>query len=65
MNTAEIVAVTKPWINTKDGQMNNKERILLFAKVAEATYSDPKDSKKVFDSLGYKTIKFFNVSIMN
>jgi triacylglycerol lipase len=41
--------------------MTNKERILLFAKVAEATYSDPKDSKKVFDFLGFKTIKFFNV----
>jgi len=41
--------------------MNNKERILLFAKVAEATYSDPKDSKSVFDSLGYKTLKFFDV----
>jgi triacylglycerol lipase len=37
------------------------EQLLTFAKIAETTYANPKDSKSKFKALGYTIVEFFDV----
>ena len=37
------------------------EQLLTFAKVAETTYANPKDSKSKFKALGYTIVEFFDI----
>jgi len=39
----------------------NTEQLLTFAKIAETTYANPKDSKSKFKELGYTIVQFFDV----
>ena len=36
-------------------------QLLVFAKIAETTYSNPKDSKNKFKELGYSIVEFFDI----
>jgi len=36
-------------------------QLLVFAQIAETTYSNPKDSKNKFKSLGYTIVEFFDI----
>jgi len=37
------------------------EQLLTFAKIAETTYANPKDSKSKFKDLGYTIVEFFDI----
>lgn len=37
------------------------EQLLTFAKIAETTYANPKDSKSKFKALGYTIVEFFDI----
>jgi len=37
------------------------EQLLTFAKIAETTYANPKDSKNKFKALGYTIVEFFDI----
>jgi triacylglycerol lipase len=37
------------------------EQLLTFAKIAETTYANPKDSKSKFKTLGYTIVEFFDI----
>ena len=38
-----------------------KSQLLVFAQIAEITYSNPKDSKNKFKALGYTIVEFFDI----
>lgn len=37
------------------------EQLLTFAKIAETTYANPKDSKSKFKAMGYTIVEFFDI----
>lgn len=39
----------------------NRDQLLTFAKIAETTYANPKDSKEKFKTLGYSIVEFFDI----
>lgn len=40
----------------------NRDQLLTFAKIAAATYDNPKDSKSKFKALGYSIVEFFDIN---